>query len=240
MCTSRFLSIRNLGRIFGFVLRGVATSCVPWLWPVHGTANVYQSLHSDFRVGTLEGHAPPSLSGRLAGHCGVEDPSAASGCGSPVVQGSGDRCQLGEVRPPAVHSCPVSRDVGRHVPQEGVSVGSSSSWLSGSGDFLPASSVATSTHVAAVVGLHVFTGVFSSLRSLTHAFFAMAPQRITGPPWWTTQPFRFFCYRSAWRQFVGDSRRTGGCLASLSRFLLHPCCCILMRLCGVGEPTCKI
>ena len=35
---------------------------------------------------------PPSLSGQLAGHCGVEDPSAASGSGSSVVQGPGDRC----------------------------------------------------------------------------------------------------------------------------------------------------
>ena len=58
---------------------------------VHGTTSVHQSLCSDFGVGAPEGHTPPLLSGRLAGHCGVNDPfSAASVSGSPVVQGSGD------------------------------------------------------------------------------------------------------------------------------------------------------
>ena len=53
---------------------------------VHGPTSVQQSLCSDFGVGTPEGRAPPSLSGLLAGHCGVEDSSsAASGSGSPVV-----------------------------------------------------------------------------------------------------------------------------------------------------------
>ena len=42
----------------------------------------------------------------------------------PVVAelGSGDRCQLGEVRPPAVHLCPRSGDADRHVSREDVPV----------------------------------------------------------------------------------------------------------------------
>ena len=87
------------------------------------------------------GRAPPLLPGQLAGHCGAEDPSAASGSGSPVLQGSGDRCQLGEVCPPAIHSCPVSGDADRHISR-GVPVGSSSGLLSESGDFFSASFVA--------------------------------------------------------------------------------------------------
>ena len=84
---------------------------------------VFTSLYSSFGVGTQEKHEPSSLPERLAGHCGVEDPSAvALGSGSPVVQGSEDHCQLGEVRPPAVHSCPVPGDADRHVSQEGVPV----------------------------------------------------------------------------------------------------------------------
>ena len=61
---------------------------------------------------------------------------------SPVMQGSGDHCQLGEVRPPAVHSCPVSGDADRHVSRDGVPVTGSSSLLLGSGDFLHSASVA--------------------------------------------------------------------------------------------------
>ena len=79
---------------------------------------VFQSVHahSGFGVGTPEGRAHSSLPGRLAGHCGVQDPSAAaSESGYPVVQGSGDHCQLREVRPKAVHSCPLSGDADRHV-----------------------------------------------------------------------------------------------------------------------------
>ena len=69
-------------------------------------------------------------------HSRVEDPSAlASRSGSPVVQESGDRCQLLEVRPPAVHSCPVSGVEGKHISQVGVPVRSLSGSLSGSGDF---------------------------------------------------------------------------------------------------------
>ena len=83
---------------------------------VHGPAGIHQSLHSGFGVGALEGSDHSSLHGRLAGYCGVKNPSAAaSGSGSLVVQGSGDRCQLGEIRPPAVHSCPVSGNADRHV-----------------------------------------------------------------------------------------------------------------------------
>ena len=64
----------------------------------------------------MEGLAPP-LFGLLAGHCQVEDPSyAALGSGSPVVQRSGHCCQLGEVRPSAIYSCPVSGDVDRNIP----------------------------------------------------------------------------------------------------------------------------
>ena len=105
--------------------------------------SVHQSLHSDFVVGAPEGHAPPSLSGRLVGHCGVEDPSAAAlGSGSPVVQGFGDCCQLGEVQPPAIHSRPVCGNADRHAPRDSVPVCSSSDSFSGSDEFLPASSVA--------------------------------------------------------------------------------------------------
>ena len=70
--------------------------------------------------------------------------------------------------------------------------------------------------------------------------FCSGTSRTTGPPWWTTWPFKSLCRRDAWRQFVGSSTWTGGCLASLSRFLLRPCCCILTHLCWVGEPTCCI
>ena len=92
-----FLSIRNSSCIFGFVLMDVSTSFVPLFRSVCGLASGHQSLHSDFGVGALEGCAPPSLSEQLGGHCGVKDlSSVASGSGSPVVQGSGDHCQLGE------------------------------------------------------------------------------------------------------------------------------------------------
>ena len=175
--TSRFLSIWSLGCIFGFVSRDVSTSSLPVFQSVHGPTSVHQSLRSGFRVGTLEGRALPSLPERLAGHCGVEDPSSvALGSGFPVVQGSGDHCQLEEVRPPSVHSCPVSGDADRHFSREGVPVGSSSGSLSGSGDFFSASSVTRSVHVAAVVGPHGFTGEFSSSRSLKHVSIAVVPQ----------------------------------------------------------------
>ena len=102
------------------------------------------------------------------------------------MQGSGDCYQLGEVQTPAVHLCPVSGDTGSHVSQ-GVPIGSSSGSLSGSGDFFPASFVAPSLHVTAVVGPLAFAGAFffffffffslSPLsRSLTHASVAAAPQ----------------------------------------------------------------
>ena len=57
-----------------------------------------------------------SLFGQLAAHCGVAvSSSAASGSGSPVVQGPGYCGQLGKVRPPSVHSCPVSGHADRHI-----------------------------------------------------------------------------------------------------------------------------
>ena len=157
--------------------------CLPVLYPVfqsvHTPAGVHQSLRSDFVVDASEGRAPPSLSGRLAHHCGVEDPSSAvSGSGSPVVlvQASGYCCQLGEVQPPAVHSCPVSGDADRHVSREGIPIQSSCGSLSGGGDLFSVSFVATSTHVAAVVGPLGVPGAFSPSRPLMHASVAVVSQ----------------------------------------------------------------
>ena len=60
------------------------------LLPVHSSTGVYQDLHSDFRVGALEGCVPPLLSGRLAGCGGVVAPSSvASGSNSPVPLSTG-------------------------------------------------------------------------------------------------------------------------------------------------------
>ena len=102
----------------------------PVLWPVHGTASIYQNLSSDFGIGAPEGCVPPSLTGRLADHCEVAGPPyAASGSCSPVVQGPGHCGQLGEVGPPPVHLCSVSGHVDRHVSREGVSVRGSPSWI---------------------------------------------------------------------------------------------------------------
>ena len=175
------------------------------------------------------GVAPPSLSGRLAGHCGdVVSSSAASRSCSPVVQGPGYCGQLGEVRPPAFHSCPVSGDADRHVSREGVPVQGSSDLFSGCGDFLPGPTIAPSVHVTCLI-----TWFHWSRFSLgvIHAC-ALCTSRTTGPPWWTILPSRPLCRQSAWRWFVGGSRRTGRCLMSFSRFLLHPCCCISTRLSG--------
>ena len=107
------------------------------LWPVHGSAGVYQSLCFGLRVGASEGSASTPLPGRLAGHCEVEGSSAtASGTASSVVQGSGDHCTviLGEVRPPAVYSSLVSRDADRHVSRERLPVTSSSCSVLEGGD----------------------------------------------------------------------------------------------------------
>ena len=65
---------------------------------VHSPAGVHQNLCSGFGVGTLERRVSTPLPGRLAGLFGVGDPSfAASGSGSPVLQGSGDHCKLRKV-----------------------------------------------------------------------------------------------------------------------------------------------
>ena len=129
----------------------------PVFRPVHGPARVHQNFHSGSEMDTPQGRVPSSLPGRLSGHSRVEDPSAAaSGCGSPVVQGSGDRCQLGEVRLPIVHLCPVSGVAGRHVSRGGVPVGSSYGSLSGNGGFFSHIYVVRSTHLAAGVGPHGF------------------------------------------------------------------------------------
>ena len=64
---------------------------------VYDPSRVQQSFYSNSRVGAPQGRAPSSLPGRLVGHSEVKDPSAAaSGSSSPVVEGSGDRCQLGK------------------------------------------------------------------------------------------------------------------------------------------------
>ena len=127
-----------------------------------------------FQNGNTRG-ACTFVSVQLASHYGVEDPCVASGSGSPVVQGSGDCCQL-EVRPSVVHSCPVSGDADRHISREGVPVGSSLGSPSGSDDFYFTSFITSSGHVAAVVGKHGFAGALSSSRSLTHVPIAVAPQ----------------------------------------------------------------
>ena len=87
--------------------------------------------------------------------------------------------------------------------------------------------------VAAVVGPHVFAGVLSSSRSLPHASFAVAPE---GPlVLHGGQPSSSdVCHSSMWRWFVGGTKRTGGYSVSLSRFLLHPCCCIPTNLSDWG------
>ena len=136
------------------------------------------------------------------------------------LQGFGDHCQLGEVRPPAVYSCPVSLDAGRHVSQRGVPVGSSSGCFLAAATFLLLLS-SPPAHMAAVVGPHGFTGAFFSSGLLTHASFVAVTSRITGPTWWMTLLFRFLCCRSEWKRFVGGSRRISGCSVSHSRFLLR-------------------
>ena len=98
---------------------------------------------------------------------------------------SGYCCQLGEVQPPAVHPCPVSWDDDRHIPQEGVPVRSSSGLLSGSADFLRASSIATSVHVAAVVGPHGFTGPLQwRLRDHLAVQIPLLPECLEAVRWW--------------------------------------------------------
>ena len=155
----------------------MSTSSVPLCFGLSTASQVFTSLCSGFGVGALEGRAPSSLPGRLAGHCRVKGPSvAALGSGSPFVQGFGDHCQLGEVRPPAVLLCPVFGDADRHVSREDVPFGSSSGSLSGSGDFFSSFSAASTTHVAAGVRPLGLSGVFSPSRSLTDASFVMAPQ----------------------------------------------------------------
>ena len=156
-----------------------------------------------------------------------ESRTLLSGSGSPVVQGFGDCHQLGEVRPPAVYSCPVSGDAGRHVSQGGLPVGSSSISLSGSGEFFSPISVAPSEYVAAGVAPHGFAGAFSSLRSLMHASFAVAPQRSLVPR--GGRPGRSNSSVAGVHKgssLVAQGRR--GCLVSISRFLLRLCCCIPM------------
>ena len=135
---------------------------------------VFTSLHSGFGVGAPEGRVPSFLPGRLASHCGVEDTSAASGSGSPVVQGSVDHCQLEEVRPPAVHSCPVSEMLITSLEVFPLQARLARFW--NAAPFFSPASVAPSTQGAAGVGPHGFTGTFSSSRSLTDASFAMEPQ----------------------------------------------------------------
>ena len=114
-----------------------------------------------------------------------------------------------------IHSCPVSGDADRHISREGVPVKSSPGSLSGNGNFFSASSVASSAHVAAVVGPHDFTGAFSSLRLLTR-FRCIGASMATSSPWWMTLSFRSLRRRSVWRRFIGGSRRAGASSVSLT------------------------
>ena len=104
--------------------------------------------------------------------------------------------------------------------------------FSGSGDVFSSASIAPSMDVAAAVGPHGVTGVLSSQGSHEHASPRVLPQ---GPLVSHGRLPGRSGSRSASRQFGGGSRRTDGCPGFLFRYLPHPCRCIPMHLCLVGN-----
>ena len=227
----------DLGRIFAFVTRDVSNSSMPVFESVHYPTTVHQGSLLWFRIGRIGRACASFVIWMIAGHCVVKDLSSASlGSDSLVVQGSGDRCQLGEVRPPAVHLCPVSVDADKHVSREGFPVASLSGSLSGSGDFfllLPSPPAS------------MWQQLLGHMASLEHflprGHLCMCPLQWRLKDHWSPMvddpavqiPLLQECIEAVcwWLQ---EDRWA---FVSLSRFFLHPCCCIPTRLCRVGEPT---
>ena len=118
--------------------------------------------------------------------------------------------------------------------KKGVPVGSSSGLLSGSGDFFSASFVTPQLACGSSCWATWLCWSVFFLEVAHGCVLCSGASKITDTAWWTTRKFRSLCCSSVWRRFVGGSRRTGGCSVSLSRFPLHPCCCISTRLLGWG------
>ena len=120
------------------------------------------------------------------------------------MQGPGYCGQLGEVRPPAVHSYPV------FVYADDMSLEK----------VVPSKARLTCFQEVATSFFHRPCGNSCWVTWLRWSGFSLGvihvcarcsgASRTTGPPWSTILLFGSLCQKSAWRRFIGGSGRTGG------------------------------
>ena len=149
----------------------------PVLQSVHSSSGFHHGLFLGIGVGALAGCASPPVSRRLADCCRVfassPSPSRSS---APVMLGPGIVIKW-EKLDLQLSTRVVSRHGDRHLSGEGVSFRGSDALVSGLGGQVSRPSFSSSEDVAAAVGPHGITRVFSSQGSLSHASSSVAVER---------------------------------------------------------------